>query len=106
MPDQVYRITTKFRAAQCGDRFGVHALVGEIRAGRHANLGKLNAEAGLPDHRAGQLFAGHDALVDVLMKRMGIGLGTELIGEDFTGRHTALQELKGRIDLRNTFRSF
>ncbi len=79
---------------------GVHALVGQVRAGRHAHLRILDAEPALPDHGPGHLLTGHDALVDVLVKRVGVVLGAKLVGKPFAGRDTAFEQLEGRVNLR------
>lgn len=106
MPDHVYRIATKLRATESGYSFCMNTLVSEIRTGCDTYLGKLNTEARLPDHRAGELFASYDALVDVNMKRVSICLGTEFIRENFAGRHAALEELQRRIHLSDVLSSF
>ncbi len=99
-------IAAKLRAAQRGDRFSVHTLIGEISTGRRADFCILDTEALLPYHGTRQLFARHDTFVDVFVERMRIGLGTQFVSQDLAGRDAALKELQRRIDLREVLGSF
>ena len=99
-------IATLAGALKSGASFGVHALVGEIRASRDTDFGILNAEAALTNHRAGQLLAGHDTFIDVLVERMGVGFRSQFVGEDFARRNAALKKLQGGIHLCEVLRSF
>ena len=82
--DQIDRVAAKARTLQGCHGLSMDAFIGEIRASRDAHFGILDAEARLPDHRSGELFTRHDTLIDVLVKWMGVSLGSQFISESFT----------------------
>ena len=104
--NHINSVSAKLSASQGGHRLGMNTLIREVRTRRDADLGVVDREARLPDHRTGKILTCDDTLIDVLVQGMSIGLRPQLISQHLAGGNTTLEKLQGGINLREILCSF